>query len=115
MLRSYLKDGFEDFLILEPSLARKYYGDNCSPKEQMKILIRPNQYDYMVQKYGREILGTRPRILKVIAQDLGRTYIRGIVVPYHDVRNGYISVVRNYNDCIHIHIQLIMEKHGIKF
>ena len=100
MLRSYLKHGFEDFLILEPSLARKYYGDNSSPKEQMKMLMRPNQYDYMLQKYGREILEPSPRILKTIAQDLGRTYIRGIVVPYHDVRNGYISVVRNYNDCI---------------
>lgn len=100
MIRSYLKHGFEDFLILDPSLARKYYGDNCSPKEQMKTLMRPNQYDYMVQKYGREILEPGPRILKIIAQDLGRTYIRGIVVPYHDVRNGYISVVRNYNDCI---------------
>ena len=100
MIRSYLKHGFEDFLILEPSLARKYYGNNCSPKEQMKMLMRPNQYDYMVQTYGREILEPSPRILKVIAQDLGRTYIRGIVVPYHSERNGYISVVRNYNDCI---------------
>jgi hypothetical protein len=99
MIHSYLKDGFKDFLILDPELARKYYGDKCSPEEQMKELIRPGEYDFMVKKYGSQITNPQQYIMKRISNDLGRTYIRGIVCRYHGCA-GYICVVRNYNDCI---------------
>lgn len=83
MIHGYLKEGFKNFIIFNEELARKYYGDKYRVSDQIKLLIRPEHYDYMIQKYHSLIEYPQDDLLVSIYKDIGKTNIRGVVVRYH--------------------------------
>ncbi len=99
MIHGYLKDGYKNFLIFDERIAKQYYGADYKVSDQFKLLIRKQHYKYMLDKYGNMITNPPSTILKFIYDDIGRTNIRGVVVPYHS-SGIYIPVICDWKAVI---------------
>lgn len=115
IVQSYVVDGFRDFLIFNSDIAKKYYGDRWSVKDQLYYLIPMKQeadrvvrsiegrfgdLRHLMNNYHNQDYKKTSAVAWEVTKmlDMSATKIRGII--YSGGHDGCCAFVRDFTDVI---------------
>ena len=101
ILELVIKDGFNNFLIFDEDIAKKYYGSEYRIENQIKKLM-PQYYDTLINSHKFHMHGLTSSdayfIWTTLRNRLNSTNVRGFI--FTGAHDGNVAVIRDFNSAI---------------